>query len=239
MTFLNKALKVILTIIIVIASFVLSVTCTLILTELIMTTNDYLFYEHNQFWGEFLIFLSLFPSIFLSVFLMKKFNLSTQRQLEKNEYAIRFWKRLGLFKIPLIVIYLLLFYVSFTNVTLVTDNEIIVKTPFNPVGKSYLYCEVEEIYAGFGDKVIACNEYEEKGNFYYQITLDGKKIVFVTPSVNPKIERYEDDAYLELEEFDQKLTMLKIPKTSSTKYGENNYYDDDIIERFLRIINNK
>ena len=239
MSILNKALKIILTIIIALVSVVLSITVTLILTELLMTSNDYLFYEHNQFWGEFLIALSLIPAIFLSIFLMKKLNLSTQRQIEKNERLITFWKKIGLFKIPIIVVYIILFYFSFTNVTMVTEDKIVVKTPFNPIGKSYNYSEVEEIYAGFGDKFISCNEYEEKGNFYYQITLDGKKIIFTAPSVNPEIERYEDNTYLELEEFDQKLCKLKIPKTSSSKFRDDSYYDKEIIERFIRIINNK
>ena len=239
MSVLSKIFKVIATILIAIVSIILSITATLILTEIIMVNNDYLFYEHSQFWGEFLIVLSIIPAVFLSVFLMNKFKLATKRQIEKNEYSIALWNKLGFFKIPLIVAYAILFYCCFTSVTVVTESEIIVKTPLNPVGKSYIYSEVEEIYAGFGDKFISCSEYEEEGNFYYQITLDGKKIVFYAPSVNPEIERYEDNSYLELEEFDERLVKLKIPKTSSSKFRDDSYYDKEIIERFIRIINNK
>lgn len=61
--------------------------------------------------------------------------------------------------------------------------------------------DVEKIVTGFGTKRFAFVEYHKKGNFYYQISIDGKDIVFQTPSVNESV--YED-SYLELEEFKEK-----------------------------------
>ena len=209
------------------------------LCYLIMVNKDYLFYEFSQFSVMVMLLSAIFPTVFLGLLICRKLNLETNRQRIKNQKSIKLWCRLGYFRIPIIVIWVILYYFAFTSVNVVTENEIIVKSGFNPIGRSYLYSEVQEIYAGFGDKFISCNEYEEKGNFYYQITLDGKKIIFTAPSVNPEIERYEDNTYLELEEFDQKLCKLKIPKTSSSKFRDDSYYDKEIIERFIRIINNK
>ena len=62
--------------------------------------------------------------------------------------------------------------------------------------------------------------------------------VFSVPSTNSDIERYTDDTYLELEEFDLALTDLGIPKKSSAKGWEHCDFDDCYVERFLRIIRN-
>lgn len=92
------------------------------------------------------------------------------------------------------------------------------------------------IYTAFGQKRFTFLEYEKKGNFYYQIELDGKKKVFYTPSVNEDIEKYADETYLELEDFDRKLVSLGIPKQSSEKGWEACDLDQEYVERFRRII---
>ena len=56
------------------------------------------------------------------------------------------------------------------------------------------------------------------------------------PSINGDIERYVNDSYLELEDFDQKLVSLGIPKKASTDGYDNCDLDKQYVERFLRII---
>ena len=46
----------------------------------------------------------------------------------------------------------------------------------------------------------------------------------------------ESDTYLELEEFDQALMVLGIPKDASEEGYENCDFDQEYVERFLRII---
>lgn len=239
MLILKKIGSIILTIIIVLIAFIFSIAIIMMLTDVIMMENDYLFYEHNQITGELLIALAVIPAIFISLKIIVKLKISSGKQIEKNEELIYFWNRLGLFKIPIIVIYLICFYICFTNITVVTDSEIIVKTPFNPAGKVYVYSEVESVETGFGNKTFACAEYQEEGSFYYKIVLDGKEVIFCAPTPNDKIEKYNKTSYLELEEFDQALMGLGVYKTSSDKGKDKCYYDDDIVQRFLRIINNK
>lgn len=106
-------------------------------------------------------------------------------------------------------------------------------------GCSHLQFSGEEVKAGFGQKTFTILEHNSKGNFSYQIKLDGKKMIFQTPSPNEEIKRYEEDTYLELEEFDQALMSLGIPKKSSTKGVEHCDLDRVYVERFLRIIKNK
>ena len=83
-------------------------------------------------------------------------------------------------------------------------------------------------------------QHERKGEFYYQIELDGKSIIFLTGvTANDKIERYDEHTYLWFEEFDQKLVDLGIPKESDSAGYENIDMDQEYIDRFLRILGNR
>jgi hypothetical protein len=143
--------------------------------------------------------------------------------------------KLGKCKIAILAAYFLALYICLTSVTCVTADGILVKTPFDPVGKEYSYADVERIEAGFGEKKRAFYDYEQKGSFYYKVILDGKERIFHMPTVNGDIERY-NDTYLELEEFDAALKALNIPKYASKKGYENCKFDSRYIERFLRIL---
>ncbi|HFI0140270.1 TPA: hypothetical protein ACGOY5_001405 [Streptococcus suis] len=47
------------------------------------------------------------------------------------------------------------------------------------------------------------------------------------------------DSYIELEEFDQRLMNLKIPKESSAEGSQYNELDAHYLKRFLRIVENQ
>ena len=104
------------------------------------------------------------------------------------------------------------------------------------MGVEYEYTDVDSIKTGFGDKNLSFAEYKRKGSFYYQIEINGQTITFHAPSPNGDIERYEEHTYLELEEFDQSLVKLGIPKEADKKGWENCDFDKEYVDRFLRII---
>jgi len=118
-------------------------------------------------------------------------------------------------------------YSSLTNVTFVTEDNIICYSPFNLNGKQYNYSDVSKVEAKFN----------KKGDFEYSINIDGKEIIFSITTPNPEIERYED-SYLELEEFDSKLMELNIPKESDDSNSQSCIMDKIYVDRFLRIIRN-
>ncbi len=237
MEILKKIGKVFLAISIVLLTLFISIVILMILTDIIMVDNDYLFYEHDHVSGNFLILLIFLPAIIISLVLLGKLNLVSAKQKEKNARAINFWRKLGYFKFIVIMAYVFIFYICFTNITVVTEDKIIVKSPFNPGGRVYAYSDVDEIEVGFGDKFISCNEYEEEGNFYYKIKLGDKNVVFYQPTVNDSIERYNQTSYLEILDFDTKLKLLNVKKTA---YGgaENSAYDEQTLKILLLIINN-
>ncbi|MCD8076989.1 MAG: hypothetical protein LUE63_01165 [Lachnospiraceae bacterium] len=95
--------------------------------------------------------------------------------------------------------------------------------------------DVEKVKASFGSKVFSLWDYQRRGNFSYTVYVGGHVIVFRGGSVNEKIERYVDDTYLELEEFDASLMELGIPKESDVRYSSSIDLAEYYMERFLRI----
>lgn len=210
-----------------------------VLTSLVrelFAPEDYLFYEHTWLGSMLLIGFIIIPTLLLIMKCVGKIKKKTSEEMEMMNDVPYIWNRIGKWK-PLVTgLWIFGIYCCITNFTVVTENKIICHSPTHPSGISYSYADVEKIVTGFGTKRFAFVEYHKRGNFYYQISIDGKDIVFQTPSVNESI--YED-SYLELEEFDQKLVALGIAKTSSVKGEEYCDLDQRYVDRFVRIIQNK
>lgn len=223
-----------------------AVTITLIngiiaLTDSFILTEDWLFYEYSPICGDFLIFSVMVPT-FLSVgYLCLRLGVRFLRvRLGKDETKDMMWffSMLNKYKFIIIPVWILVLYISFTSITVVTPDKIIRHTPISPSGREYAYTDVERIETGFGRKSFALYDYKKDGNFYYIITVNGKEIVFSQPTANNDVERY-DDPYLELEEFDIALTAKGIKKESSREGFEDCDYDKRDVDRFLRIIDRK
>lgn len=210
----------------------------MILIENIMAPKDFLFGENSGIAGVVLVWLIIIPAFLICSILIAAFKKSFVEELEDMNDIFYIWNHLGKFRPVIVIIWFIGLYCCATSVTYVTEDKIIYHSPLNPLGTEYRYEQVDKVDTGFGDKTFAIVEYNRKGNFYYKIEVDGRKIVFHTPSVNENVQRY-DDSYLELEEFDEALMKLGIPKNSSDKNYEKCLMDQQYIDRFLRIINNK
>ena len=141
--------------------------------------------------------------------------------------------------ILLVVLWCVSTYLCLMNTVFVTEDSIIVHSPFNIKGTVYSYNEVEKVITGFGDGGLAPFDYQKKGNFYYKVKVDGKTLLFTGGQVSEDIQRYMDDTYLELEEFDQKIMEYGAEKESSEENYEDCFMDKEYVDRFLRIVNNK
>ncbi|MFH0396366.1 MerR family transcriptional regulator [Streptococcus sp. A34] len=188
------------------------------LTERFFLPSDWLFYEYSTGLGKIAI-------LFIMAFLA--FLLGKLARLVKLS-----WKYgLGLAGSCILLTALLI-----STTTAVTKDQIIDINLLAP-SKEYLYSDVKSVWTGFGTKLVTVNRSERQGEFSYQIQLDGKKIVFMQPTVNQNL--IPDDTYIELEEFDRRLMNLGIPKESSTEGSQYNDLDSHYLERFLRIVENK
>lgn len=210
----------------------------MILVEKVLAPKDYLFYE-NQGIAMFLLpWLLMIPAITVCFDFIGRLQKKKVEELEEQSDLLFLWNHLKKGRIVLIVLWLLGLYYCATNITFVTEEQIICHSPLKPLGTAYDYSDVERITTGFGQKSFSLFEYQKKGSFYYKITLGGKVLVFHTPGVNEDIPRYED-SYLELEEFDQRLVSLGISKQSEEKGWEHCDFDSRYVERFRRIIAHK
>ncbi|MBE5929083.1 MAG: hypothetical protein E7267_06930 [Lachnospiraceae bacterium] len=205
-----------------------------ILKENVFLPSEYLFYE-----GDIICNVLMIP-VYIITFFVIKFLVSyiKRKFLSKSDdylYYVREVRRYGKWKVLILIFYVISIYICFTSLTYVTEDKIVVVSPVNLKGREYNYSDVEMIETGFGNKKLSFIEYKKEGNFYYKITVDGRKIVFHIPYSNENIDRYED-TYLWLEEFDQALSKYNIPKESSSKGYEKCDYDQRYVDRFLRII---
>ena len=208
----------------------------LMLAEKVIVPKDYLFYEYQPVAELVMIWLIMIPVILVVVLVIAKIQKKTPQQMEDMNDILFLWNHFGKWRPVVIGLWIFFLYLCLCSFTVVTESEIVYHSPLHPTGISYPYTAVEQISTGFGNKTFAVSEYKKKGNFYYQISLDGRTITFHVPSVNEDITRYEEDSYLELEEFDEKLVMLGIAKTGSDEGYENCDYDKRYVDRFLRII---
>ena len=216
-----------------------SLIAFMIMVEEIMAPKNFLFGEHNGIAGVVMVWLIMIPVILICVILVAKFSKKAVEDMEDMNDILYIWNHLGKFRMVAVILWLVGLYCCATSVAYVTEDTIVYHSPLHPMGITYNYSQIEQIDTGFSDKTFAIAECDRKGSFYYQIKVDGKKIVFHTPNINNEIQRYEDDSYLELEEFDNALMKLGIPKNSDDKNYEKCLMDQRYIDRFLRIINNK
>ncbi|CYV35165.1 MerR family transcriptional regulator [Streptococcus suis] len=188
------------------------------LTERFFLPSDWLFYEYSTGLGKVAIFFIIAFLVFLLGKLARLVKLS--------------WKYgLGLAGSCILLTALLI-----STTTAVTKDQIIDINLLAP-SKEYLYSDVKSVWTGFGTKQVTVNRSERQGEFSYRIQLDGKKIVFMQPTVNQNL--IPDDTYIELEEFDRRLMNLGIPKESSIEGSQYNELDSHYLKRFLQIVENK
>lgn len=208
----------------------------MVLIPELIVPKDFLFLELGPVTGIILIFLIMIPAILLCVLLISKISKKSREELEDVNDILFIWNHLGKWRSMVIFAWLIAVYCCVTNLTAVTPDKIICYSPLHPTGVAYEYSDVESIKTGFGSKNISIAEYKKKGNFFYQIELNGKTITFHAPGVNEDIERYTEHTYLELEEFDQALVGLGISKETDKTGWENCDFDQEYVDRFLRII---
>lgn len=208
-----------------------------VFVERMIAPANYLFYEQHPVAGVAMIWLIMLPVILVCGLLVGKLRKKTLEQMEEINDIVYYWNHLGSVRSVAIILWSIGMYCCMISVTFVTEDSIVYHSPLHPEGIGYEYSDVEKITTGFGNKNFAFVEYKKKGNFYYQIRVDGKYITFHVPSVNEAIEKYED-SYLELEEFDQILVNMGIAKEGSAQGYENCELDSRYVERFLRIVGN-
>ena len=144
-----------------------------------------------------------------------------------NTFMAVLWKH----KIPAVIISLVLIYVGFTGISSAGPDHVTKRSPLDPGGRTYDLELISSVDTGFKTR------FRGKGEFYYIINVDGKKLKFGAPSVNyEKYPEYETETYKEFSDFDSKLMELGIPKNadvSSIEYAE---YDESCMKYLRQVV---
>ncbi len=208
--------------------------------HMILAPEDWLFYEMKPWAGNLMIYCTIIPVMFLfSVFIVFVFRKCRRNKGEEDAVEVIGLHTFRKYWYLLVVLWVMAAYLSLINVTYVTEDRIIQHSTFCPWGKAYSYSDVTKISTGFGGKTISLHNYQQRGNFSYRINIGEKQIVFSTPTINEEIARYEEDTYLELEEFDQRLIQYGIAKESDDANAQDCDFEKQYVDRFLRIIRNR
>lgn len=223
-----------LTIPILILTFILSIGIFVLLNLCIdlLAPKDYLFYETSLITTKFMLYAILILIVIIFRVILKKFKINKTEELDGY---LLLWAK---FKYFLIIIFLVIIYCFITSITFITKDKIIYRDPLHPLGITYNYSDVTKIETGFGDKNFSILDYKRKGEFYYRIYFGKKKVTFSVPTPNPSIKKYEEDTYLELEEFDIELKKYNIKKIINKEYADACELDKVYCDRFNRIISN-
>lgn len=203
-----------------------------------LIAKNFLFYSYSDFAQRGMIAMVMITIIVGGCLLIGKFLGESRKEIEYfNVFAV--WDKLGKWKPVFLMVWVVLYYCFVTSFIVVTEDAIICHSPIHPTGVAYSYSDIKKIATGVGQKDFTFLQHERKGEFYYQIELDGKTITFLTGvTSNDEIERYNEHTYLWFEEFDQKLVELGIPKESDSTGYETIEMDEEYVERFLRILQN-
>ena len=217
-----------------IAVFASLIGGSVLICDKILAPDQWLFYETHQI--PMTIYIFVIIGIALWGFLLVKQVIDNFKEIKNYKHNI---KTCFAWSVTLVVVWCITTYLCLMNTVYVTEDSIIVYSPFNIKGTVYSYEDVEKVETGFGDGGIAVFDYQKKGSFYYKVKVDGKTLLFTGGQTSEDIKRYADDTYLELEEFDQKLMNAGAEKESSEENYDSCFMDQEYIDRFLRIINNK
>ena len=195
----------------------------------------WLFYEF-QGGGELLLLLITEPPLLgAAVYMLERLRRVPE---EKSSDPAVIFGFLWRYKWIAAAVWCALFYLAIVNVTFVTPDRIVAHSTLHPAGVSYAYSDIDRVETDFGRKTVAVRAYERKGTFSYRVIIGDKTLIFSQPSVNEDIQRYVNDSYLELEEFDGRVMASGAEKAGSAEYSDRCDMDRVYIDRFLRIIEN-
>lgn len=134
---------------------------------------------------------------------------------------------------------IIVFYAFITNTSTASESQITYYSFFHPQGYSYDYSEIDKVECGFYSKKSFLGLGHDQGEFYYHVTLKDGKVIALDD--NQTLPKYEDETYSELVVFDNQVMKNHVKKISSVDNQEYALYlyDQEYIDRFLSIIENK
>ena len=187
--------------------------------KVLLGDQDWIFFEPKTY--------AMKIYIFVVVVILMEGAMALSYKASGNSFmegAYTFMKVLWRFKVPAIILSVILLSVGFTGINAVYEDSVTSYSILRPSGRAYDLELISSVDTGF----------RKNGDFYYEINVDGKTLKFSTPTVNSRLfPEYETETYKEFYDLDARLTALGIPKNAdadSLKYAE---YDESCM-KYLR-----
>ena len=215
----------------IVGLFVLFFSLDLI-QRLIYVPKEYFFALHNSPLGRIVYFIVIIIAAAAATRLVK-FIKTKDKDMAKEEIASSIKK----YKAPISICGFLIMYMFITNLTVITNDNIKLYSPINPMGTQYSYTDIVSVNTGVYNKRIPF--ISDKGQFFYKVKFsDGKEINLMDLGELHNDFQYLD-TYEEIEMMDEKIMKMGVSKVSSDKYLHLVDFDQRYIDRFQRILNNK
>lgn len=128
----------------------------------------------------------------------------------------------------------LLCYCGMINVDVFTSSQIIHYSFFHPQGIVYEYQDIVSVKTGFYEHHLWMMH--DKGDFYYQLTMNDGKMISVEDTQTTK--EYEEDTYSELVVLDDMIMQYHPQKIADDRFSQYLMMDQVYIDRFLSIVHN-
>lgn len=171
---------------------------------MIFVPDDYIFWVFKYPYSRFLIIIVLYLFLVFFYFFFKKYKVKTFFSQKRKVLWTGF-----------IVSNFIGFYIIFTSVTVITQENIIDHSFLHPQGKKYDYHDVVKIEASVrGDKYYFPFTHN-KGDFIYKLEFTDGKVIDFNDEHGGVGENIVNDPNFVLNKFDERLVGLGIPKESN------------------------
>ena len=190
--------------------------------KILIGGDDWMFYEIAPYADKLIIF----PVVILLMELAMAVNyrLTGAGYAESANSFVRF---IGKHRLPVAIICVILLYVGFTGINVVSEDGVTMRSAINPAGRTYELELVSSVDTGF----------TKRGDFYYNINVDGKTLKFRTPTVNfEKYPEYIENEYKAFSDFDEKLMAAGAVKNADTASLEDAYYDESCMKYLREVV---
>lgn len=200
--------------------------------ETVLVPEDYVLWTFNY---PFSILILLYPFLLIiGLFEVLKKGSRKSRTRKRSRFST---KKKKYFVAAFCGGNILLLYVIFFGVTVITNEKVIDYSFLHPQGNEYSYEEVTTIHTGVHGKGSYRPFSQQAGRFFYEIELANGKTIDLMEVGNVANNEHE---YFAIEELDHELVNRGIPKVLSMENvdNQNEYLDDIYIKKIRSIIGN-
>lgn len=155
---------------------------------------------------------------------------------ESEKEVSESWKQRVIGWVLAIAFNLVILYGAFTATTVCDSTGFTRHSFFNPTGKHYTLEDIERVEVGFYGNSIPILSGHQSGDFYYKITFEDGRTEDWAQASPADDDRDSWEALLEL---DERIMSMDVEKISNDKNRDKAFYDQECLDIFDAILNNR